>query len=126
MIATIFFILFSYLSGYLEAYFWASRPKVKQLPAHAMLTLVRTCVLVPIVWYEGIWSFVFCVFMFPFIHDGAYYTTRNNINPNVYKKRWFDSSLTTGAIISFNAFERTAFAIIGLSTFIIYNILKIY
>lgn len=126
MFATLCFLVFSYLSGVLEGYFWASRPKVKQLSSHAMLTFIRMCVALPIFWYEGFWNVVFCVFIFPFIHDGAYYVTRNNINPSIYKKRWFDSSLTTGAIISFNAFERTAFALIGLSTFVIYNILKSY
>lgn len=124
MIATLLFILFSYLSGYAEAYFWNSRPKVKQLTAHATLTVIRSCLLIPVFWYEGLMSAFLCMMLFPFIHDGKYYATRNDINSNVYKKRWFDSSLTTGAIISFNSFERISFAVIGVVTFVIYHIIK--
>jgi hypothetical protein len=58
------------------------------------------------------------VLMFPFLHDGMYYKTRNKINSNTYPKGWWDTSYTTGALISFNAFERLAFAIIGFATYI--------
>ncbi len=34
---------------------------------------------------------------FPFMHDGAYYSLYNNMNPAVYLKRWRDQSKTSVA-----------------------------
>ena len=35
--------------------------------------------------------------MFFFFHDGMIYLTRNLINPAVYKRKWFDESITSTA-----------------------------
>jgi hypothetical protein len=40
------------------------------------------------VWF-GVVFFVTCCFSSPFFHNGMLYTTRNNLNPKIYKKRWF-------------------------------------
>lgn len=124
MITTICFLAFALMSGYFEAYFWNARPRVRQFHTHMMLTWLRFIVILPVLVNVGFWAFACCVLMFPFLHDGMYYRTRNKINSNIYPRGWWDTSYTTGAIISFNAFERTAFAIIGLVTYVITNIIK--
>lgn len=122
MISIICFVIFATLSGYLEAYFWVSRPRVGQTSSHMMLSLLRATVLFPILWYNGFWAFASCVLIFPFFHDGMYYRTRNKISSNIYPKGWWDTSYTTGAMISFNTFERTIFAVVGLLTIIAFVI----
>jgi hypothetical protein len=114
LMLTISFILFSLVTGYLEAYFWASFPKINQFWSHTMLTIMRGIVALPIAFYEHWTHLLGVVLMFPFIHDGAYYTTRNHINPSIYKDKWFDESTTTGAIWSFDALTRTLYFFVGL------------
>jgi len=113
MISTISFLLFATFSGYLEAYFWASHPKVSQRWSHIALTILRGIVALPIIIYDGWHCLVACMFLFPFLHDGAYYQTRKHID-GTYQDGWFDESLTTGALISLDPITRTLFAIGGI------------
>lgn len=48
---------------------------------------------------------IMLVLMFPFWHDGYYYTERNNLNPDIYKKRFKDYNDST-AIFDFTWNER--------------------
>lgn len=113
MISTISFILFATISGYLEAYFWASHPKVSQRWSHNILTILRGIVAFPILIHEGFTHLIGCICLFPFLHDGAYYQTRNHID-GTYPDGWFDESYTTGALFSLDPITRTLFAIIGI------------
>lgn len=122
MLATVCFILFSLLSGYLEAYFWDRHPKVNQRWSHIALTVLRAIVAIPVLYYEGWLNVLGLMCMFPLLHDGAYYQTRNYINPNVYPKGWKDESTTTGALISLSFPVRCSFAAAGL-LFIILGII---
>lgn len=119
MIATICFIAFSILCGYLEAYFWAARPKVDQRWSHIMLTVLRAVVAIPILYYEGWLNVLSLMCLFPLLHDGAYYQTRNHINPNIYPKGWKDESTTTGALISLSFTNRVILAVVGIILFIL-------
>lgn len=122
MLATVCFIVFSLFVGYLEAYFWASHPKVHQRWSHIALTILRAIVVIPVLYYEGWLNVLGLMCMFPFLHDGAYYQTRNYINPKVYPKGWKDESFTTGALISLSFPVRCAFALAGI-LFIILGII---
>lgn len=115
MLATVLFMVFSTVSGYLEAYYWALYPNVNQRWSHVILTLFRGIVLLPVLWYEG-WVNALCAsLVFPFLHDGAYYQTRKSFDKNTYPKGWFDNSTTTGALLSFPSSVRIVMALIGVS-----------
>ncbi len=107
-------MLFSAFSGYFEAYFWNEYPRVNQRFSHIMLTVFRTVVMVPVFWYEGICYCIGLACLFPFIHDGVYYETRNRINPMVYPSGWMDHSTRTGALISFDFPVRLLLAAAGI------------
>ena len=51
--------------------------------------------------------------MFPFLHDGLYYQTRNKLNPSVYPRGWKDTSTTTDARWSFGYEKRKKLFLIG-------------
>lgn len=114
MVATLSFILYAVVSGYMEGYFWAAKPKVNQHLSHAILAISRGLVLIPILVYEG-WQCCFAAAaFFPLIHDGVYYMTRNHINPDVYPDGFTDTSLSTGAIFSLSFPYRLLLAVLGL------------
>lgn len=58
-----------------------------------------------------------CALVFPFIHDGSEYSSRNDLNPLNYPKRWFDQSTTSTAFLT--KFEtpvvRTVLAVLGIA-----------
>jgi len=114
MIGVSCYMVFSAISGYFEAYFWNEYPRVNQRFSHIMLTVFRAVVMLPVLWYEGIGYCVGLACLFPLIHDGFYYETRNRINPNVYKLGWMDHSKNTGAIISLDFPARVMFACVGI------------
>lgn len=118
MTSIICFFLFSATSGFAEAYFWASHPKVNQSWSHITLTILRLFVLIPVFIHDGFWATGSCVLMFPFLHDGMYYVTRNRIDPTKYPDGWLSESTTTGAYVSFNAIERVMFAVVSVLTII--------
>lgn len=60
--------------------------------------------------------------VFPFIHDGAYYTFRKLLernNPKLIGYHWFGQSETTTAFLSFNPVWRTVFFIFGICVYLI-------
>lgn len=115
----IYYTLFSIASGYLEAYFWASYPNVSQRWSHIALTLFRAIVIIPLVWYEGWLDGLAAVLMFPLLHDGAYYQTREYIKPGTYKEGWMDSSKESGALLSFTFPARLILFLIGFTLYLI-------
>ena len=59
-------------------------------------------------------------FIFPFIHDGAYYAQRNDLDVRFYPKRFKDDSSTSTAFFEFSYMERVAFALAGCIFFVGY------
>ena len=114
MIATLSFVVYAIVAGYMEGYFWAAKPKVDQHMSHAVLAFSRGLVLAPVLFYEG-WQCCFAAAaFFPLIHDGVYYMTRNHINPAVYPLGFMDKSLSTGAIFSLSFGYRLLLALLGI------------
>jgi len=109
----IIWILFVILSSILEALMFHRKIFIYNI--HIYLTLIRGLVCIPLsVQNEWLPFLIFCLFTFPFIHDGIYYTTRHLLNKNVYPKMFFDRSTTTTAIISLSIFWRLILFIFGL------------
>ena len=63
--------------------------------------------------------------MFPFLHDGIYYSTRHSLNPSVYKLGWRDTSTTTDARFSFGYKKRKTFFILGGLIWIFYLLVEL-
>jgi hypothetical protein len=55
--------------------------------------------------------------VFPFFHDGAYYTTRDILNKGSYPKLWIDQSDLTDARLSFSFPLRAIFLVAALLIF---------
>jgi len=66
---------------------------------------------------ESVYLGLQILFIFPFLHDGMYYTVRNKLNKYIYKKKWFDRSSSTSAIFSFNWYTRTLLFVIAMLFF---------
>ncbi len=120
----IIWILFASFTGCFEAYYYnyASKDNSPDKPnLHFMLTLIRAIVMVPIFVLTD-WKSVLCYMaIFPFFHDGSYYTQRERITPGVYPKKWFAQSTTSTAWSDkfMTSVIRIILAIIGTSMLVI-------
>lgn len=70
--------------------------------------------------------FILCFFLltFSFLHDGAYYFTRNKLNPAIYKNGFFDDSKTSTAVLELSLLQRSLLALGGI-LFIVLNIVYV-
>ena len=126
-------IVYSSIFGYCDAYYWfygniakyKDSIKLKDLHSHYFISrsivgLVFGYVSVISDNYNDfivIKTLIFTTFyamIFPFWHNGWYYTQRNNISPLVYKKRFWDNSSTSIAPINFSPFYRTLSFVLGV------------
>jgi hypothetical protein len=62
----------------------------------------------------------------PFWHDGFYYSKRNDLDRNMYKKRFFDQSTSSTALLTkfCTPILRTLYFLFSLIIFIIFVIVK--
>ena len=111
----ILWFLFVVISSIVEAYIFHLN-KFKTKYKHVILTLIRGLVCLPLAIFNGEWLpfILVCLFTFPFLHDGIYYTVRHLLNSNIYPKMWVDKSYTTTAVISLSFFWRLILFIFGL------------
>ncbi len=58
------------------------------------------------------------ILSFSFIHDGAYYCQRNDLDATLYPKRWEDSSTDSTAFLEFSYKERLKDFILGFAIMI--------
>lgn len=93
-------IFYTILSARFEAYYYnyASKDNSKDIKnLHILFTTIRTLVLLPI-FILTTWKITICyIMLFPFFHDGAYYTKRHNIDNRIYKDKWLSQSTTSTA-----------------------------
>ena len=56
---------------------------------HIYLTFIRALVFLPLAYITfDLYFMVFCILIFPFIHDGMYYSTYNRMKPGTYPGGW--------------------------------------
>lgn len=111
-------ILFGIIEGILFHYNNKLTPKFKEkfvFDIHILFGFIRLCLFFPlIITVENRIIFaMITMFTFPFLHDGFYYFTRNLLNPKIYKKSFFDDSITTTAVLSLGAFYRIILFVFG-------------
>lgn len=111
----VYWLIFVLISSLVEAILFDAN-KFKTKYKHYYLTLIRGVVCLPLALLnnEPFLFVLFCLFTFPFLHDGIYYTTRNLLNKKMYPKTWFDQSTDTNAIISLSFFWRLLLFIFSL------------
>lgn len=70
---------------------------------------------------KNIFLLTFMVMIFPLIHDGVYYWTRNKLNPDIYPFGFWDEpdAEKSDAVLDFTLKQRIWFAILGSVTLII-------
>ena len=112
LILLTFFIAYSAFEGWREAIYWyvkiGSRfydwfPKVEE---HIIFATQRAIVLLMgglllfftgMSWWLTLISVIGCALTFSFIHNGFMYLTRNNLDPTIYHKRFWDQSTSSVA-----------------------------
>ena len=119
-------IMYSCLEGWREGVFF-HKVEVDKLGGkilHSTWTIQRALVLGMILATNLDWWVVALPLVFPFFHDGQYYTTRNRFNRQIYTKKWWAQSTTSTAFLT--KFEtpivRSILAIIGLLTLILWTL----
>jgi hypothetical protein len=115
---TFIWIAYAWLSAQFEAYYfnYAEKDNAEKPNLHKLLTVIRFVVIIPI-WILTSWKAVLCYMaIFPFFHDGSYYTTREIIFKGTYPKKWFAQSITSTALSTkfFTPVVRTILAIISI------------
>jgi len=60
--------------------------------------------------------------IFPFFHDGIYYSIRNDLNDKIYPLRWWDNSNQSTAIFNLNKNWRIGLFILGVGLLTYLNI----
>ena len=117
-------LVFTYFTSVFEGYFYthkaASNFKDKT-NLHPLFVVIRSCLWLSLWLISDINTVLTCIFIFPFLHDGIYYTTREMLVHGIYKKKFFDQSTTSTAFSTrfFTPLVRTILAIVGILYFII-------
>jgi ABC-type antimicrobial peptide transport system permease subunit len=118
---TTLFLLYFVFEGIRESWHYHESSKTSGIKSdlHPLFTVQRFCLFC----VAGVLGFnllllISYVFVFSFIHDGAYYWHRNQLNPAIYPKKFFDSSTTSTAFFEFSFTWRLILFIIGISIFI--------
>ncbi len=98
-----------------------SLTSVKLPYEHHLLVIVRCGFwLLFLMYTESVWYLLGIILIFPFIHDGVYYTFRNILNPFIYAKRFWDDSTTSTAVFEIKLPLRKIMFVIGLVCIWIY------
>lgn len=122
--------------GKRDGYFYFLSPNgfEKYGDLHKLYTVQRTCVVVGLLiadycmgnWQMTLLGFFILALSFSYLHNGAYFAKRNDLNPMQYLKRWRDDSSTSRALINFRYINRLIQAIISLILFLSGVVLLIF
>jgi len=124
------FIIYAGFEGWREGIYWhvkvGSRfydwfPPVEEHIIFSIqrgIVLIMGCALLLTVmsWYWVLASLIGMALCFSFVHNGAMYLTRNNLDNTVYKKGWMDQSTSSVALTTkfMTPVSRTIQFILGL------------
>jgi hypothetical protein len=133
----IIWIIYSSLFGISDAYYWYSA----NIGKYSVKNFIFKDLHPNFFWTRSLVASVFAILMsnqnyllwfplmiclgltFPFFHNGFYYNTRNQIDPNQYKLGFKDMSSTSIAKVNFTFLWRTIFFLVGLlGVMLIYTI----
>lgn len=116
----VFYVSVSLVEGVLFHLKAKSGLKIKYQHFYLVATRVPLWILFYLVTYNLSLLF-FLITLFPLIHDGTYYWTRNKLNPNIYPKKFWDNpdKKKSDAILDFSLDQRIGLAFIGTITLII-------
>ena len=94
----------------------APSPRQAKWPdIHGYFVTRRSAVWVMVALFAGIPTAVACVLMFPLLHNGAYYSRRNDLAGSLYARRWSEEpSATSTARWNFSYSERCWYVVIGI------------
>ena len=121
-------LMFASACGIVEAFFFHKKKrkvKVFGRDIHEHFTLIRGFASFPLFFViyvqagvlEAMLMEVLFVLVFPFFHDGFYYTTRELLRKGTYPSYWIDQSTTTSAKFSFSFTIRVILLIAALLMF---------
>lgn len=82
---------------------------------HELLMVIRLTVLLLFYQATGAWLLCIAAFgLFPLIHDGIYYETRNYFSPGLFPKGWKDHSKEDTSLMSIDFLDRLCYACLGV------------
>lgn len=123
IILSVLWIVFASIDGFVQAHYYDLFPSEKKHRNLHPYFVIQRLIVLGLMAYEvyfnfPIWEtiiFTFAlIFIFSFFHNGFYYLTRNKLNPEIYKKKFFDDSDTSKAVFELGFGYRTAMAVIGI------------
>lgn len=119
----ILWVIYSIFEGHREAEYWhlSAITAISSGKEHFNWSIQRLIVIIiaifsaNLILLKSIILFLSMMFVFPFLHDGAYYMRRNSLDGS-YPKKWFDQSVTSTAILTkvFTPLVRTIAFFIGV------------
>ncbi len=121
MVLSLIAVLFFYVTkSVAEGFYFHAKAKSKtpyEKYQHWVLTAIRVPIWV--LYYMATYnelSTLGLILIFPFIHDGLYYYTRNKLNPFVYTEGFLDNPnpKSSNAIMDFTLLQRSLFGLAGL------------
>lgn len=124
--SNLIFILYALIEGFREGFYWffkVNSKKKTEFEIHPIfaaqrgmvILLLATNVLLLTDLNSALINILSNALLFSFFHNGIYYTTRNKLDPNIYKLGWREQSTTSTAKMTkfFTYRNRTICAIIG-------------
>ena len=112
--------LYAYYDGWVDGLHFDRPASLHQiLPAgpdiHQLFTVRRAIVLILLSAATGILPAITFGLIFPYVHDGCYYATRNKLNPQKYPDRWkSEPSRSSTAVMDFSYRIRVFLAFFGV------------
>lgn len=118
LLAVCLCLIYFHIAGIIDGILWGKRGADSyKINEHVYLVASRALV-IGIAWLPVHFMFIICLtFMFPMIHNGAYYLTRRQISGGkTYPKGWgSEPSETTTAQINFSFIARMVLGAIGIA-----------